>query len=147
MPNQTSPADAGQNFSGLGPERIFAEALAQGRFTIQRCQECRAHLFYPRVLCPHCSSARLDWITPSGLGTVYSYTVVRKRAEHGGDYNVALIDLDEGPRMMSRVEGLAADAVRIGMRVKVDFAKQADGKNLIVFRPTNDGPVDDGARP
>ncbi len=120
---------------GPGPEQIFATALAEGRFVIQRCRGCRAHIFYPRVLCPQCGAIEHDWITPSGLGTVYSYTVVRRRAEQGGDYNVALIDLDEGPRMMSRVEGLAADSLRIGLRVAIDFARQADGKNLIIFRP------------
>jgi uncharacterized OB-fold protein len=63
-----------------GPEKIYRDKLAQGSFEIQRCSGCAKHVFYPRVLCPHCGSGRLEWTAPSGRGTVYSTTVVRRKA-------------------------------------------------------------------
>ena len=118
-----------------GPEKHYHDQLAQGRFQIQRCQACSRAVFYPRVICPHCGADRLDWITPSGKGTVYSTTVVRRKAEHGGDYNVALVDLEEGVRMMSRVDGIAPDAVAIGMAVRASVVDAGGGK-LVVFTQT-----------
>lgn len=105
-----------------GPERIYLDKLAQGQFEIQKCAACGRHVFYPRVLCPHCGASRLDWVMPSGNGTVYSSTTVRRKPVDGGDYNVALIDLDEGVRMMSRVADVAPDQVKIGQRVKARIA-------------------------
>lgn len=113
-----------------GPEKTYQDKLAQGSFEIQRCAGCGKHVFYPRVLCPHCGAERLDWIVPSGRGTVYSTTVVRRKPSDGGDYNVALVNLDEGPRMMSRVVSIAPDAVRIGMKVR---ARITEG--LVEFTP------------
>jgi hypothetical protein len=121
-------------FSGPGPDAQFAARLREGRFEIQRCEDCARHVFMPRVLCPHCGSARLSWVAPSGRGAVYSSTTVRRRAESGGDYNVSIVALDEGPHLMSRVEGIAADAVRIGMRVRAQIIKGEDAP-MLVFRP------------
>lgn len=128
-------SDAAQDlFSGPGPDAQFAARLAQGHFEIQRCESCGRHLFMPRVLCPHCGDARLTWTAPDGRGEVYSSTTVRRRAESGGDYNVAIIALDEGPHLMSRVEGVPADAVRIGMRVRAEV-QRGEGGAVLVFRP------------
>jgi uncharacterized OB-fold protein len=113
-----------------GPEKIYQDKLAQGVFEIQRCAGCGKHVFYPRVLCPHCGADRLEWTAPSGRGSVYSTTVVRRKEADGGDYNVALIDLEEGPRLMSRVVTLAPADVRIGMAVK---ARVNDG--VVEFTP------------
>lgn len=113
-----------------GPEKRYLDALAQGRFEIQKCAACAKHVFYPRVLCPHCGSDRLDWVAPSGRGTVYSTTVVRRKPADGGDYNVCLVDLAEGVRMMSRVASIPPADVQIGMAVK---ARIADG--LVEFVP------------
>ena len=74
---------------------------------------------------------KLDWVKASGSGTVYSTTVVRRKPEAGGDYNVALIDLAEGPRMMSRVVGVEPTAVKIGMKVRARIAPEA----LVEFTP------------
>ena len=113
-----------------GPEKQYFDKLAAGHFEIQRCAGCGKHVFYPRVLCPHCGGERLDWVAPSGRGTVYSTTIVRRRPADGGDYNVCLVDLAEGPRMMSRVASVAPDQVRIGMVVQ---ARIAEG--LVEFIP------------
>lgn len=110
-------------------ERHYFEQLAQGRFAIPQCQDCARHHFYPRVVCPHCGSDALRWVEPSGRGEVYSTTVVRAK---GGDYTVCLVDLEEGPRLMSRVVGMPVDAVHIGQRVRARI-DAVDGAPLLVF--------------
>lgn len=100
-----------------------------------KCRACARLHFFPRLICPHCGSDSLDWAAPSGKGEVYSTTIVRNKA---GDYTVCLIDLEEGPRLMSRVVDVAPDAVHIGMPVaaRVD---SVDGMPLLVFTPTEKG--------
>lgn len=133
MPSsQTSSAGGG--VAATGADLYYRTQLDQGNFQIQRCLSCQRSVFYPRMICPHCGSDQLEWFAPSGLGTVYSTTVVRRKAEHGGDYNVALVDLDEGVRLMSRIEGIQPDAVAIGMPVRAKVADGDEGK-LLVFNP------------
>ena len=84
---------------------------------IQRAARSGAFVFYPRVAEPRTGVRDLDWVEASGRGTVYSTTVVRQKPP-APDYNVALIELAEGPRMMSRVDGIAPAAVKIGMAVR-----------------------------
>ncbi|CAN5413840.1 OB-fold domain-containing protein [soil metagenome] len=124
-----------QPFAGPGPDAQFAQALAQGRFQIQRCSACGQHVFYPRALCTHCGSAQLDWVEPSGIGSVYSSTTVRRKPQAGGDYNVALVDLAEGPRLMSRIDGIAPDQVHIGMSVQARVIDDPAKGKLLVFIP------------
>ena len=107
-------------------------ALNDGRFLIQRCSGCSRAVYFPRELCPHCGHGSLGWEAPQGTGTVYAVTTVRRKAEAGGDYNVSLIDLDEGVRLMSRVEGVPSTAVRIGQRVKARVVQQG-GQGIVVF--------------
>jgi uncharacterized OB-fold protein len=126
-------SDLNPAFGDTGPQKIFFDALKSGVFRIQRCTACARHVFYPRALCPHCGSPGLAWVDASGEGTVYSTTVVRRKADAGGDLNIALIDLAEGVRMMSRVDGPAPDAVRIGMPVRAAIITEND-QPLIVFR-------------
>jgi len=122
-------------FEGPGPDAQFAQALAQGRFQIQRCTACGQHVFYPRALCTHCGSGQLEWVDPSGVGCVYSSTTVRRKPQAGGDYNVALVDLAEGPRLMSRVDGIAPEQVRIGMKVQARVIDDPAKGKLLVFIP------------
>jgi len=133
--------DSSEPRAALGPDGEYAAHLAEGRFMLQQCCQCERHVFFPRVLCPHCGGSQLQWTAASGGGTVYSATVVRRKPQHGGDYSVVLVDLDEGPRMMSRVEGLAPDAVRIGMRVRariVSAPDSADSAWFVVFDPVTE---------
>jgi uncharacterized OB-fold protein len=116
----------------VGVEVAYQRQLDQGRFMIQLCTDCARHVFYPRELCPHCGSAALQWVAAAGTGTVHAVTTVRRKPEVGGDYNVSLIDLDEGVRMMSRVEG--SGAVGIGDRVRARI-HVTEGKGLVVFDP------------
>ncbi|MER7084072.1 hypothetical protein SAMN02982929_02473 [Saccharopolyspora kobensis] len=112
------------------PEVVFRDGLAAGELRFQRCRKCSAAVFQPRVLCPVCGSDDLAWQRSSGRGVVYSTTAVRTRE---GAHNVALVDLDEGFRMMSRIEGVAADQVVIGTRVRLAVVEQ-DGQPVAVFR-------------
>jgi uncharacterized OB-fold protein len=111
---------------------MHQDALIQGKFIIQQCKSCGKHVFYPRVLCPHCGSIDMKWIEPTGRGVVYSTSVVRQKPEKGGDYNVALIELEEGPRMLSRVMDIEPAKVKIGMKVSAHVGL-IDGQKAIVF--------------
>ena len=126
---------ARNDFSGPGPAAIYRDTLAAGKLAIQRCAACGDKaVFPPRAICPSCGGTALRWQEASGAGTVYATTVVRDRPENGGDRNIALIDLAEGARLMSRVEGLPPGEVRIGMKVRARIATGEAGP-LLVFDP------------
>jgi uncharacterized protein len=98
------------------PLATYQAALEHGELAYQWSPEAKRAVFYPRIICPFTGSGRLEWRVSAGLGTVYAATVTHPR--EGVPYNVALIDCDEGFRLMSRVEGVAPEAVQIGMRVR-----------------------------
>ncbi|WP_348271688.1 Zn-ribbon domain-containing OB-fold protein [Bordetella genomosp. 12] len=116
----------------IGPEQYFQRMLEQGQFMIQRCEATGRAVFYPRAISPY-GGGRLRWEAASGGGTIYSTTVVRQRPERGGDYSVVLVDLDEGPRMMSTVIDMDPQAVSIGMRVRAQVRRQPSGVPRVVF--------------
>ena len=122
-----------RTFDSPGPDAIYRAALESGTFQIQQCGSCGAHIFYPRAICPACGSTDLGWVTASGRGTVYSTTVVRQRPERGGDYNICLVDLEEGPRLISRVVDTPPDEVRIGQPVEA-FIGELDEETVVLFR-------------
>jgi uncharacterized OB-fold protein len=113
------------------PDAEFRAFLAQGRFMIQRSKGSGVHVFYPRAVTPGTGARDLEWVQACGRGVVYSTTAVRKKPPEPS-YNVALIDLAEGPRMMSRVEGVDPAAVAIGMAVQARIVDQ-DGEPVVVF--------------
>jgi len=117
-----------------GAEATYFAALNEGRFMVQKCAACSRHVFYPRQICPHCHSDQLGWVVCLGTGTVYSTSTVRRRPEHGGDYDVSLVELDEGVRMMSRVVDILPSEVCIGMRVRAQLRAGKTG-NMVVFTP------------
>ena len=121
-------------FDGPGPERRYLDYIAQGKFMIQRSKSTGKYVHYPRTINPGTGEADLEWVEASGEGTVYASTVNRQRPEKGGDYNIALIDLEEGPRMMSRVVGIAPTDVKIGMKVRAKIDKIGETP-AIVFEP------------
>ncbi len=121
-------------FDGPGPEATFRTHLKEGRFMIQRSASTGLHVFYPRVMMPCSGEADLEWVEASGEGTVYATTVTRRRPSSGGDYNVALIDLAEGPRMMARVVGIAPADVKIGMKVTAKI-EELNGAPAVLFEP------------
>ena len=115
----------------LQPDKQYQEFLAQGRFMIQRNRATGKAFFYPRVAEPGTGCTDLEWFAPSGLGTVYAVTVISQRPPAVA-YNVALIDLDEGARMMSRVDGIEPSAIQIGQRVKAKVIEENE-QALVVF--------------
>ncbi len=98
------------------PNGTYVAHCAKGELAYQVDGETGAAVFFPRVIGPG-TGAALAWRVSKGLGTVYATTVVHTKGE--APHNVALIDVDEGFRMMSRVEGIDPMAVKIGMRVRV----------------------------
>ena len=118
----------------LLPESEYQRHLSEGRFMLQRAKQSGAYVFYPRVAEPGTGSTDLEWVLASGRGVVYSTTLVRQRPPTP-NYNVALIDLEEGVRMMSRVEGIEPEAVRIGQAVQAKIVRDAADVAVLVFEP------------
>ena len=99
------------------PLGTYYEHCKKGELAYQVCTDDHTPVFFPRTVAPRTGSPNLEWRVSKGLGTVYATTVVHYRNEP--PLNVALIDIDEGFRMMSRVEDIDPMRVKIGMRVKV----------------------------
>ena len=116
-------------------------AANEGRFVMPRCTQCGRWHFYPRALCPHCSSEKLEWADCSGRGTVYSYTVVHRAPSLAFaaevPYVVAIVEVEEGPHLMSSVVNCVPETVRIGMKVRAAFRRVAEDTQLPVFEPAS----------
>ena len=112
----------------------YLEHCKKGELAYQVCTDNNQAFFYPRVAAPGSGSTNIEWRVSKGLGTVYATTATHYKGE--APLNIALIDVDEGFRMMSRVEGIDAMDVKIGMRVKVKMLP-GDDKQLpyAVFTP------------
>lgn len=119
--------------------RPFWDAASEGRLLIQRCNACDRWQYYPRPFCKRCWSEDVEWAEPSGRGTIYTFSIVRRNdLPPFGDrvpYVPAIIELDEGPRMMSEVVGAELDDIEVGQAVVVDFAEIDDELQRPVFRP------------
>ncbi|BFM15515.1 OB-fold domain-containing protein [Maricurvus nonylphenolicus] len=129
-PGVINPAELGS-----GPQVQFTEFLKQGRFMLQRSQATGEYTFYPRVMIPASGEIDLEWVEASGRGEVYSCTRIPRKPERGGDYCVAIVELEEGPRMMTNIEGVAADTVSIGMSVKADIVEREGMAPRLIFLP------------
>jgi len=117
----------------LHPEAEWRAHLAEGRFMIHRRPSTGGHVFYPRIMEPGTGADDLEWVEASGQGVVHAVTVVRKK-DPADSYNIVLVDLAEGPRLMSRVDGVGVDDVTIGMPVRASIISQGDAP-LLVFVP------------
>lgn len=104
------------------PDIVFRQKLGEGELSYQQCEACDSSVFPPRVICPVCGSPKLLWKISTGRGTVYSSTTLHKRGED--PYNVSLVDVDEGFRMMSRVCNVPPDDVAIGTRVMLEIGRE-----------------------
>ncbi|MEM6774384.1 MAG: Zn-ribbon domain-containing OB-fold protein [Pseudomonadota bacterium] len=111
------------------------DACNEGRLLLQKCSSCGAYQFYPRILCTHCGARDPQWVEASGAGRIASFTVVRRAVSkaYEAPYVVALVDLEEGPRLMTNIVDCAPEAVRIGARVGVRFDSWGDDVDLPVF--------------
>lgn len=124
------------------PDRATAEhweAAREHRFLLQQCADCGTRQFFPQPYCRGCLSENLEWIEASGRGKVYSFTVVHRPPtmvfEADVPYTVALVELDEGVRMMSNIVGIEPDDVRVDMPVEVVFDDITPAISLPRFRP------------
>lgn len=119
----------------------FWESVKAHAMQIQRCDDCGNYIFYPRGLCPHCFSSNLAWQPVAGTGQVHAFTIVHRHPHPAFaaeiPYVVALIELDEGVRMMSNLVGVEPDPehVRVGMPVEVVYEDVTDEVTLPKFRP------------
>lgn len=117
----------------------FWDAARRHELHVQRCMRCGVHVFYPRYNCPSCGSRELDWVTASGRGTVYTYTIARRPTHRAFadrvPYVIAIVELDEGPRMTTNIVGCGPEDVRIGMRVVATFEDVSDEVSLVMFGP------------
>ena len=110
----------------------FWEAAAQGRLLVKKCVTCGQAHFYPRAICPFCGSDKTEWVTASGRGTVYSYSVMRRVPV---PYALAYVTLEEGVSMMTNIVDCDLDAIRIGQPVTVAFKPTEGGPPVPMFRP------------
>lgn len=116
----------------------FWDAARDGKLMLQRCPDCNEYQFFPQSYCRRCLSENLEWKESSGKGKVYTYTVVHRppsaKFQDETPYTVALIELDEGVRMMSNIVGVSPDEVRVGMNVKVVFEEVTSMISLPKFK-------------
>jgi uncharacterized OB-fold protein len=117
--------------------RPFWDALRAHRVDIQRCRECAAFCFYPRAACPRCWRRTLDWVTVPGTGHVHTFTVARApTAPHFEDevpQLIAIVELDEGPRLTTTLVGMRPEEVRVGLRVEPVF-EDVPGRDITLLR-------------
>ena len=115
----------------------FREGLELGELRLQRCHRCGEHQFYPRVVCSHCGSHDLDWVVARGRGQVASFTIVRRAVSRDFEapYAMALVDLEEGVRLMTHIVDVDPEAVSCGMPVTLDIRAIGPATKLPVFSP------------
>lgn len=105
---------------------------------VQHCKDCGRYIYYPRILCPDCSSTNIEWVKSSGRGEVYTYSVhyrgPTREFKDDVPYVVALIDMEEGWRMMSNIVGCDPEEVKIGSEVEVVFEDITDEISLPKFK-------------
>jgi uncharacterized OB-fold protein len=120
--------------------RPFWEATRRRSFELPWCKRCDKPFWYPREFCPSCLSPALEWRVASGAGVVYACSVMPKPAHPGmaerTPYTVALVELAEGPRLMTNIVGVDPDTVAVGMPVRLVWEELSDGRNLPVFEPS-----------
>lgn len=117
----------------------FWDGCAAGELRIQRCTGCGQAYFYPRPVCPSCGSARVEWFTASGRATLYSYVINHRPApgfENEGPYAIAVVQLAEGPRMMTNLTGVPATPqdLELDMELEVTFEPRGE-VSLPLFKP------------
>jgi uncharacterized OB-fold protein len=124
--------------------REFWDGARRGELRIQRCRACNRAYFYPRPFCPHCSSRDVEWFTASGRGRLHTYVIAHRGPPGFRDatpYVIAVVELDEGPRMMSNVIGVepTPEALPVDLRLEATFERQSDEITLPLFRPAGGG--------
>jgi uncharacterized OB-fold protein len=126
----------------ITPEaRPYWEGLRECRLMLPRCRDCGKAFLYPRVVCPFCHGAAIEWFQASGRGRLYAfeiaYQTINKAFKVAPPYVLAMVELEEGPRLMSNLINVAADpaAIRCDMPVEVVFHRLTDEITLPLFQP------------
>jgi uncharacterized OB-fold protein len=119
--------------------QAYWDGLRDRKLLMPRCDACGKYWFPPSLLCPHCNATKWTWTSTSGRGRIFSY-VVYHRVYHPGfadevPYAVAVVELDEGPRMVSNVIGIAPDKLACDLRVEVVYQPITDTITLPKFKP------------
>ena len=119
--------------------QAFWDAARDRRLLIRRCNACGEAHFYPRPFCPSCWSDDVVWEDASGAATLYTWSVVRVNDlppfHERVPYVAAVVDLAEGPRMMTNVVDCDPDALAVGMALEVTYREETPEITLPVFRP------------
>jgi len=129
----------GIRFAGWG--KPFWEGTAKGELRIQKCDDCENKMFPARLYCTNCMSQKLSWVRASGKGNIYSYSVAyeyppaRVAKFLSTPYIIALVDLDEGVRMMTNIIECKPEDAKIGMPVEVKFTDIGENVILPKFKP------------
>ena len=146
-PNAPPPAASAGTAVPAKPRRLrpplghdnawWWEGIEKGELRIQRCKSCGTLRHPPRPMCGRCQSIEWDWLLSKGAGSVYSYVVLHHPPIPGYDFPlpVALIELDEGTRLVANVIGCKPAEVHIGMRVQAHIESADDELSLPFFRP------------
>ena len=118
----------------------FWDGTRDGRLMIMHCNACARDYFYPRPYCPFCFSADTSWKQASGKAKLHTYMIIHRAApgfESEAPYVVGVVQLDEGPRMMTNIVGIEPDPARltVDMPLEVTFDKANDDITLPKFRP------------
>jgi len=108
----------------------FWDAAAQGRFLVRKCSTCGKAHWYPRNICPFCSSSDTKWVEASGCGTIYSFSVMRRAPE---PYAIAYVTLAEGPTMLTNLVDCDFDSLAIGQEVRLKFSPTDRGPPVPTF--------------
>ena len=125
----------------LSPEltRPFWEAARRHELVMPRCKTCDYLFFYPRSECPHCFSTNLEWVKVSGRGRLHSYTIVQQPANPAFrddvPYVYAVVQLEEGPRIVSNIVQCNPDTLRVDMPLETVFDDVTPEWTLVKFRP------------
>ncbi|MGB7100712.1 MAG: Zn-ribbon domain-containing OB-fold protein [Xanthobacteraceae bacterium] len=110
----------------------FFNAARAGRFMIPVCTACGKAHWYPRAICPFCTSDKVEWREASGKGTIYTFSFMRRVKE---PYVIAHVTLAEGPTMLTNIVDCDFETVRIGQPVTVVFKETEDGPPVPMFKP------------
>ena len=116
--------------------QAFWLACTEGKLLIPRCTACGKTHWHPRPFCPFCHADALEWITATGRGEVYTFSVIRHPPH---PYVLAYVRLAEGPLLMTNVVDCDPDSVSIGMQLTVGFRPTEQGRVAPIFRPVDDG--------
>ena len=126
----------------ITPEsKPYWDGMKESKLMLPKCQDCGKVHFYPRAFCPHCHSHNLTWVQASGKGTLYSFEILHRPFNRAvkvpTPYVLAMVELEEGPRMLSNLVNVEPDpkVVKCDMPVEIVYSKLTDDITIPLFQP------------